>query len=239
MTDDYTQDWDYCAALLKAHDEDRWLASRYASAEDRRLLSALYAFHIELRRIPAAVSEPPLGEIRLQWWREALSEIRDGKPARAHPVVAELAAAGLASDRFQSRIDQLIDAAARPLYGEGFSDFNDLVDWLGDIEGAVDGLAVLLLGGGDTLAETAERAGAAFALAREGAHHAPELANAALEFARSEAATAKPALRAAAPSIAPALLHLALVTSYARRGSKPFAVSKRLQIFFAMAIGRF
>ena len=239
MSDDLTQDWDYCAGLLKAHDEDRWLASRYAKREDQRLLSALYAFHIELRRIPAAVSEPPLGEIRLQWWREALNEIREGRPARAHPVVAALAAAGLGSDRFRPRIDAMIDAAARPLYGEGFSDFDDLVKWLGAMEGAVDGLAVLLLGGDEALAEIAAQAGAGFALVREGGHHAPAFLQQARDFSHDAATAAAPALGAVAAAISPAILHLTLTTSYARRGGRPFGVAKRLRLFLAMAFGRF
>ncbi len=239
MTPNNTQDSDYCAALVRARDTDRWLAARYATPEGGRVLLALYAFHIELRRIPGSVSEPPLGEIRLQWWREALDEIRDDKPVRAHPVVSELAVAGLASKALGSLIDMMVDAAARPLYSEEFADITDLADWMARIDGAVDGLAVMALGGEKALAETAARSGTAFALAREGRRWAPSLASEIASYAKKTAKEAAPLLRTAPADISPALLHLSLTRTYAKRGEKPFDLAKRLQLFSAMAFGRY
>lgn len=230
---------DYCADLVKTRDEDRWLAAGYAAEADRRKLLALYAFHCELRRIPSAVSEPALGEIRLQWWREALDEIRSGKRPRAHPVVEELAAAGFGDKAFASRIECVIDAHACSLYGEGFGDIADLTTWLGKTDGAVDALAVASLQGDEASAAAAERAGAGFALAREGRVLAPSLAEdipaKALEAANKEA----PALGKAPGKTAPAVLHLALTRAYVRRGDRPFPAVKRLRLFSAMAFGWF
>ena len=238
MTGQANQEYEYCATLVRVRDEDRWLASRYAEPERRRVLMALYAFHGELRRIPASVSEPPLGEIRLQWWREGLAEIRDGRPSRAHPVLLELAAAGLASEKFKQQIDTMIDAAARPLYGEGFAEVADLTDWLARIDGAVDGLAALALGVGGQ-ADIAARAGTGFALAREGRHWAPALETEIMRCALSIATETSPALRKAPAKLSPALLHMSLTRSYAMRGEKPFPLAKRLQLFLAMGFGRF
>lgn len=229
----------YCSALVKKSDEDRWLAAQYASLENRRLLLALYAFQSELRRIPSAVSEPPLGEIRLQWWREAFQEIRDGKPPRAHPVVEEIAHARLDEDRFNSAIERAIDAAARSLYGEGFADLQDLLTWLEQADGSIDEMAVGLQGGDGVLARHAARAGAAFALAREGRALAPQFASeigpAAIAIAK-ESATA---LAASPAEIAPGMLHLSLTRNYARRGARPFPLVRRLCLFQAMALRRF
>ena len=138
----------YCSDLVRRRDEDRWLAAQYAKGDDARKLLALYALQCELRRVPASVSEPPLGEIRLQWWRDALADIRDGRPHRKHPVVEEAARSGLADNAFADRFEMAISAAARPLYGEGFSDAEDVAGWTAGAEGVFDALAVQLLGGG-------------------------------------------------------------------------------------------
>ncbi|HBS32180.1 MAG TPA: phytoene/squalene synthase family protein, partial [Parvularcula sp.] len=53
--------------LVAAADEDFRLSLNYAAPADRARLAALFAFLIELRRIPSSVSEAALGEIRLQW----------------------------------------------------------------------------------------------------------------------------------------------------------------------------
>lgn len=202
-------------------------------------MTALYAFQIELRRIPSAVSEPPLGEIRLQWWREALDEIRSGSPPRAHPVVEAMAQAGLAAPAHEARIDAAIDAAARPLYGEGFSSAAALEAWLEEAEGGFDALAVRLAGGDEALGGAAAKAGAAFALAREGGGIAPQLAQEARARAKVLYAEHAAALSGAPAHASPALLHLALTPAYLARREKAFPAIKRLRLFSAMAFARY
>ena len=241
MTDTLTHARAYCADLVNHRDEDRWLASQYANENDCRKLLALYALQCELRRIPSAVSEPALGEIRLQWWREAFDELRAGKPPRAHPVVEELGAAGFADARYAPRLEVVIDAHARPLYGEGFGDIEDLSAWLGKTDGAIDALALMALGGeGEGALGAVVEAGAGFALAREGAALAPALAAAVPVKAAALAQSARGALKRLPGEQTPAVLHLALTRAYARRGAgRPFAAVKRLRLFAAMAFGWF
>ena len=60
----------------------------FAPQKYRRALHALYAFNLEVARTRELAREPMPGEIRLQWWRDAL-----GGPAgeaTAHPVAAAL-----------------------------------------------------------------------------------------------------------------------------------------------------
>lgn len=71
-------------------DEERWLSSRYAPANERRSLITLYAFCYELARVRLVVTDPVMGAIRFQWWREALEELADGK-VREHDTVLALA----------------------------------------------------------------------------------------------------------------------------------------------------
>ncbi|MGB3624254.1 MAG: squalene/phytoene synthase family protein [Henriciella sp.] len=99
---------------MRKGDEDRWISSRYAAKPERRALIALYAFAYELARVRIVVTEPGLGAIRFQWWRDALEEIETGKPPRAHNVVGALADM-LAENRYridalQRLVDQYEDA---------------------------------------------------------------------------------------------------------------------------------
>lgn len=75
---------------IHAVDEARWLSSRYAVAEDRVTLITLYAFYYELARVRLAVTDQTLGNIRFQWWRDALEELGRGE-VRQHDVVLALA----------------------------------------------------------------------------------------------------------------------------------------------------
>ena len=69
----------HCEALTREADHDRWLAGLYAPEGARKHLYALAAFHIEVSRLRAIVRQPLAGEIRLQWWREALEGARAGR----------------------------------------------------------------------------------------------------------------------------------------------------------------
>lgn len=77
-------------ARVRRVDEERWLSSRYAPVSERAALIVLYAFYYELARVRVSVSDPTLGQIRFQWWRDALSELARGEQ-RQHDVVSALA----------------------------------------------------------------------------------------------------------------------------------------------------
>ena len=239
MSDSGTHNSTYCSDQVRRFDEDRWLAASYAPAPLRRALLALYAFQTELRRIPAAVTEPALGEIRLQWWRDAFDELRNGKSPRAHPVVDEISATANALDTHANLIEAAIDAAARPLYGEGFSQMPSLVSWLEQADGTFDALAVRIAGGDAALSLAAAKAGGAFALAREGRALAPSLESEIAAQASALYREVAPSLKSAPAEVSPALLHLSLTSIYAQRGAQHFPVRKRMRLFSAMAFGRF
>lgn len=232
-----TGDIDHCLTIIAAGDEDWFLSRRYAPENDRARLAALFALQIELRRVPSLVSEPPLGEVRLQWWREALDEIALGKTARAHPVVLALAAAGAIDAGSRDLAERLIDGRARALYEPRVSTLAGAREFL---RGAEAPLVALALGAGKSISEDAAlNLGEAYALARFAPMLAPPLA--------SEAATAALRLhKAEAASLslsageAGRVAFLALTRGYAARpDGRPWPLLKRISIFRAVLTGRF
>src|SRR5215216_1788698 len=79
----------YCEQLVRHTDKDRFLATLFAPANRRGTLFALYGFNGEVARVRDAIHDPMAGEIRLQWWRDALERPGSGE-ARANPVAAAL-----------------------------------------------------------------------------------------------------------------------------------------------------
>ncbi len=108
---------DYCAALVRAADHDRYLATLFAPAEQRGALYALYAFAAEIAQVRELAREPMPGEIRLQWWREALTGERD-EEAAANPVAAALREALVRHDIASDQLVAVIDAHTFDLYNE-------------------------------------------------------------------------------------------------------------------------
>ena len=105
-------------ALLRRHDRDRFLATLCAPAERQPALWALLGFNYEIARVREVVSEPILGQIRLQWWRDALDEIYAGKKPRRHEVVEPLAEAVLGCGLDRALLDGMIAAREQDLAGE-------------------------------------------------------------------------------------------------------------------------
>ena len=226
----------HCLETLRTRDEDRWFAVSYAPMALKNKLAALYAFHSEIRRVPQAVSEPPLGEIRLQWWRDALGEIRDGAPVRAHPVVQGLAAANFDWPWFDEMAAPMIDAWARPLYAAAFDDLADFENWLGDSEARLDELAATIAGATNEVSKAVHKAGVAYAMARY-AHYFADAEQARLR-AKALWSDIVNELADAETAIAPAIAHLYLTRSYAARDGREFPLVKRLRLFWAIARGR-
>jgi phytoene/squalene synthetase len=81
----------YCLQQVRRYDRDRYLTVVAAPREAAADLAALYAFNLEIALVRDQVSEPMLGRIRLQWWREAIAEVYEGRP-RHHAVLQSLAA---------------------------------------------------------------------------------------------------------------------------------------------------
>ena len=81
-----------CAELVRKGDPDRFAAVMAAPVGARKALFAIYAFNVEVVRAPWVTQEEIIAEMRLQWWRDALDEIKAGGDVRRHEVVTPLAA---------------------------------------------------------------------------------------------------------------------------------------------------
>jgi len=144
---------DYCAELVREADRDRYLATLFAPAQHRAALLALYAFNIEISRVRDKAREPIPGEIRLQWWREALSGERAGEAA-ANPVAAALTEALKRYGFVAPPLVQLIDAHTFDLYDAPMATVGELELYGIQTQSPLLALAAGILGEGAALPET-------------------------------------------------------------------------------------
>lgn len=152
-------------ASARAGEPDRYLAALLSPHPQREALLALAAFSSEIRRIPLAVHEPAMGDIRLQWWRDALSlppELRSG-----HPVADAVRTAASSSQLPVHLLETLIDASFPSEDPTGGSE-EHLLAWLRQTEGSLFALAgqVLALPVGPDAEAAYAAAGYAYGLAR-------------------------------------------------------------------------
>jgi len=162
----------HCEALVREHDEDRFLTTLFAPADRRGPLFALYAFDLETAHVRDRAREPMPGEIRLQWWREVVDGTRSGEAA-AHPLAAALTDTMARFALPKERLIDLTEARAFDLYDDPMPSLEALDGYLRRTTATIFDLAARICGAGAEYA--AERAGLAYgitALLRSFALHA-------------------------------------------------------------------
>ena len=127
---------------LKQVDPDRCRAAMFADKQTRERLLLLYAFHYELAKVPELVSEPMIGAIRYQWWRDAVAEIYEDQPIRQHEITVPLGEMVKTYDVPRFWIDKLIDARERDLDPRPFSNLEEAKIYCRNTSGLLMQLAV-------------------------------------------------------------------------------------------------
>ncbi|WNJ92916.1 phytoene/squalene synthase family protein [Bosea sp. 685] len=170
----------HCAALVREHDHDRYIAALYAPEAQRPALFALYAFSHEIARVRALVSEPLPGEVRMQWWRDLLeneanehggqdlggNDLGGKREGQAHPVAAALLDAVARYRLPIAPLTGLIEARIFDLYDDPMPSLRDLEGYAGETSSALIRLASIVLANGTDPGGAAAcgHAGVAYAL---------------------------------------------------------------------------
>lgn len=133
-----------CAALVERADPERFAAAMATPLPARRVLVPIYAFLAEVSRAPYLTAEPLIAEMRLQWWRDVLDEIAEGRPVRRHEVATPLAEA--LSPAAARHLRPAIEARRWDIDRAPFADAAALHDYLADTCGTPMEAAAIALG---------------------------------------------------------------------------------------------
>jgi phytoene synthase len=159
-------DFTVVRAAARAGEPDRYLAALLAPSRVREDLTALAALSAELARVPRAVREPMMGELRLQWWRDAL-RMQDERLRTGHPVADAMRAAVRRHDLPLPLLLDVVEGRSVELEGGPMSSEESFRAYLNKIEGAPFVLAARVLAvPGAAVAAAAAEAGYAYGLAR-------------------------------------------------------------------------
>jgi 15-cis-phytoene synthase len=175
-TDHTTEQATYSLAdTARRHEPDRFLAASLASGSIRADLVTVAAFASELRQIPDAVSDPMLGEIRLQWWRDRIESWRASAHVRAidksgHPLADALAEIVVRRRLPIALLSAMAEARSFDLYPDPMPDEVAFAGYVAKTETAQFRLAAhILVDGGttpDQMDAAADAAGRAHGTAR-------------------------------------------------------------------------
>jgi len=208
---------------VKQSDADRVRAAYFSQEGSRARLMLLYAFHLELAKVPELVSEPMIGQIRYQWWREAVAEIYETDAVRKHEITTPLRTLLLDCDVPRFWIDQLIDGRERDIDPRPFETLSEAKDYSANTSGVLMKIAVKVLGADPH--EAVEQAGTSWGLtglARAYPYYHQSMLSA-VSFeeicaaAEKQYRLAKREMNSVKTDIFPAIAYTALIPPYLKR----------------------
>ncbi len=142
-----SDDLNACADLVRRADPERFKAAMAAPVTAREKLLPIYAFNAEVARAPWVTAEPMIAEMRLQWWRDVLEEIRSGGPVRRHEVATPLAA--VLDEEGTRLLDDLIVVRRWDVYKDPFENAGAFEDYLTKTAGHLMWASARVLGAED------------------------------------------------------------------------------------------
>lgn len=147
----------HAAEALRKGDRERYLTTLVLTGAERDAVTALYAFNADVASIRERVSDPAPGEIRLQWWSDALDGEGHGA-VRQNPVADALLDTIARYNIPAGTLLRLIGARRFDLYDDPMPDLESFEGYAGETVSTLYQLAAMILNDGETI-ETGDAAG--------------------------------------------------------------------------------
>ena len=155
----------YCEKYVRQYDKNRYLSGSLANKEHRLQLFSLYAFDIEISLIRSKINDAFPGEVRIQWWRDLITEMQH-ENVKKHPIANALIST---IKEYQLPIEplcNLLEARTFDVYNDPMPTLHDLEGYLGETSSVLFQLATNILTNNTkiNLSDACGHAGVAYAL---------------------------------------------------------------------------
>lgn len=137
----------FAADQLRQGDRDRYFATLILPPRERDAITALYAFSTDIASIRERAKEPAAGEIRLQWWHDALAGEGHGA-VRANPLADALLDVVAQYGLPVPALIRMIEARRFDLYDDPMPDMATFEGYAGETASALYQLGAMILNGG-------------------------------------------------------------------------------------------
>jgi phytoene synthase len=147
----------HAADYLRTHDRDRYFATLVLKPQVRPAVQALYAFSADVATIRDRAREPAPGEIRLQWWADAIAGKEHGA-VRGNPLADALLSAIEAYRLPAGALQRLVNARRFDLYDDPMPDVQSFEGYAGETVSVLYQFAAMILNDGREI-DTGDAAG--------------------------------------------------------------------------------
>jgi phytoene synthase len=137
----------FAAEFLREHDRDRYLSTLLLASSERQAVTAVYAFSADVAAVRERSKVPAAGEIRLQWWADALNGEGHGA-VRQNPLADALLDSVAEYGLPIPGLVRLIEARRFDLYDDPMPDLATFEGYAGETSSSLYQLAAMILNRG-------------------------------------------------------------------------------------------
>ena len=154
---------EYCQDKAARSGSSFYYSFVFLPQDQRRAITALYAFCREVDDVVDESSDTGLARTRLAWWRQEIRRLYEGAPE--HPVTRALQPHLQPFGIDRGRLDEIVDGMEMDLDQDRYLDFEGLRLYCHRVAGVVGTLSAgIFAGGGDGCRDYAESLGIALQL---------------------------------------------------------------------------
>ncbi|KAG9036994.1 hypothetical protein FRB95_007289 [Tulasnella sp. JGI-2019a] len=152
----------FCRNQVRKHDYDSFLLHYFYPRRTHDAYFALKAFNVELAMVRDVVSKPIIGQMRMQFWRDAVKSIQEDRPPH-HPIAEALYRASKDSNIPAYHLKRIIDARDRDLFAPTYMSIDNVTDYAEATSSTMlySLLSILNLSKSDTFSHAASHIGVA------------------------------------------------------------------------------
>jgi phytoene synthase len=135
---------EYCQRKAAASGSSFYYSFLFLPKEQRRAITALYAFCREVDDVVDDCVDPGVARTKLAWWRSEVAAVYHGTPQ--HPVARALAALRARCDLPEARLNEIISGMEMDLEHSRYPDFEALRVYCHRVAGVVGLLSAGIFG---------------------------------------------------------------------------------------------
>jgi len=136
------------AQALRESDRDRYLSTLVLPSDKRPAVTAILAFNADIAAVRERVTNPAPGEIRLQWWNDALAGEQHGA-VRQNPLADALLDTVQLYGLPVGTLQRLLGARRFDLYDDPMPDLETFEGYAGETASTLFQLAAMILNEGE------------------------------------------------------------------------------------------
>ena len=140
----------HCADFVYFNDKDRFMSLMFLKSCEKEKIFPLYAFYLEICKIPWIIKEEGLAEIKMMWWYEKIAQCNLSSKKTDHPILDPLLKVIKENKLPIQNFLKIIETRKFDIYKKPHKSFSEQINYFYNSSGTIMELAYFCLSRNDS-----------------------------------------------------------------------------------------